>query len=777
MATNANLPAGAFITSLAGKRCTAIPKANPAAAQPTTAFFNLNSTSSASPVLPTTTESLRETVLPPPPQEAPSATSSIPPPVPPPVGNADNADVLDSRPTLDAGATPTQLTTSTESIVNLDIPPEETALSEPSPSESSVPAEAPADDSIASTSTANGPAAPTTESSLDSITTDPAIQETPTAGGNAAVSMEIPPTSTSATVSSLVQDNPGVASPSSTVEAARVTEASSNNTRMTVAVAGGVVGGLALLSLAAFLIFFLRRRSKRRRRSTMLTSMFGDPNYRRREKQGAYTIDRTSLGPTPVSEKVKGSIVSGYKRARGRFSNIVHSRSDSPRPTVDLDRGTSQFGPPLSAASSLPSRSSSRADYDDADPTLKERFFGWWGRLGRSGPPKSSRADNDPFAAAGRSIRRVSRERVDPPKNAQPDFLTLLKMDEEAAVATAAQETGPGSRNGADGNQKRRSTIAGQEHFLGGLGLDFESAIGNSPFSDANAIKHDSSDAGSSVRHDSATIPPLALAKGDNADNANNSNPFSDSHAITGGAGGPPMLPLSNSNNGGGPATYVQDLRRSRGRSINTNNVATMATTKRMTRDSNTNYPFNNNNRTSGMSDDSVDMYRRNTKFRSDPFDLDRPELFSSSSSSLAASRGRPGSRTSGGSVTAGPGIARGNSQRSGRFTGGVGVGVIPPRAVRTHTRAESYTSWTSRYSGYSEGDSDGNGNANANANANVNVNANGNGNGNGNGNRGRGRDTGILDGWSDPGPDVGPSAAAAGDKKGPSQGSVGMAL
>lgn len=442
-------------------------------------------------------------------------------------------------------------------------------------------------------------------------------------------------------------------------------------------------------------------------------------------------MDRTSLGPTPASEKLKNTFVFGFKRFRGRLSNITRGRSGSPHPTVDLDRGTSQFGPPQSSASSSRSRSSSRASRGDDDgSTAKGRFFGWWGRPSRSsgGAPKSNRSVNEPFAEA-RAIRRVSTEILAPIPQ-QPDFNMLLKMDEEAALKAAS-----------GGASMHRSTM-GPDHFLSGLGFDYVSAMGAGPFSDDNAIRpalHDGSNSSSSsVRHDSATIPPLAFSEGDDDDGR--SNPFSDVNAV-------------GNAKSGGPTNYVQDLRRSRGRSAttsklgNSNNYAAATTAKRSNTNNNhrrsSSYGFinnhNNNNRESRASIDSVDMvYKRNTKFRSDPFDLDRPELLSAHSS-------------------------RAGSQDSSRYSGTGGVRA-PPRA-RAHSRGASSSSrvgsWTSEYSGISEEDDSSsetalaitttantlaNARARASASANV-VNVKRN--------TTKAADAGF-DGWSGPGPDVG---------------------
>ncbi|KAK7752125.1 hypothetical protein SLS62_005869 [Diatrype stigma] len=796
MATNANLPAGQFITSLGGKRCTAIPKTAPAAAQPTTALPG--TPPAASPAAPSPTEALptpaapAEAVPPPPPpaEEAPpAATSPIAPPAdtgaatttptpaapaeavppPPPAEEAPPADTgaITTTPAPAAGAPATEPapapapspSPSPDTTNGQDGSFIEAAPSTPSQSEEASPGQqepdmlvqsAPTDTDVAPTSTADVPAPAATETDLGATAaSDATVQTTPsiTAADGAAASMTMPSTLVSSTTAP-AQNTAGLGAPSNSAEAegaaGPTAAAPFNNTMTTAAIAGAVVGGLAILSLLGFLIFFLRRRSKRRRRSTLLTSMFGDPGFRGGEKgavaaspssstAGAYTINRTSLGPTPASEKLKNSVVFGFKRFRGRLSNITHGRSGSPHPTVDLDRGTSQFGPPQSSASSSRSRSSSRSAYVDGNDntTAKERFLGWWGRLSRSGPPKSNRSVNEPFAEA-RAIRRVSNE-ILAPKPQQPDFNTLLKMDEEAA------------QRAADGTSKHRSTM-GSDHFLGGLGFDYVSAMGAGPVSDDKALEPPSQlGRGSSVRHDSATIPPLAFP---NDDDDGRINPFSDANAV----------------GSGGPTTYVQDLRRSRGRSATTSNLGNnYAAAVMAARKSNNNnrrsssYGFisntnnynnsnsnNHNNRESGMSVDSVDMaYKRNTKFRSDPFDLDRPELFSASSS-------RAGSR---------------DSRRRSSSVGTAGVR-FPPRA-RAHSRGASSSrvgSWTSEYSAISEEDSGAtalaitttaNTLANARARASAGARASVNVVHVKRNTRGPVADAGF-DGWSEPGPDVG---------------------
>ena len=669
------------------------------------------------------------------------------------------------------------------------------------------------DGGASSPSTTDDELVDATSGVADVITDDPNMQGMPTAGGNAAVAMDVPlasspttseegPTETATETapetpaetpldaplpsaeggSNSGSDTGSGASETGTMEA-MAGSGGPSSTRTTAAVAGGVVGGVALLSLGIFLIWFLRRRRERRRRSTMLTSMFGDPGFGRGEKgvgssggggsggSGGYQINRTSLGPTPVSEKVKDSIVSTYQRMRGRLPMIAGSRSPSPGPTVDLDRGTSQFGPPppaVTAMATAGSRADSRfSDYDGYKPTAKERLVGWWGRVGRSGPPKSSRTDNDPFAmggGGGKTRGAASNANA----NVQPDFNTLLRMDEDAA-----------RRGLASG--RRQSTTA---HFLGGLAFDFDgpsagSGTGNAkanananPFSDDNATRRDSSD---STRHESATIPPLAYGERSAARDQAARDPFSDANAIGASNGIGIGIGIAGGK-GSGPATYVQDLRRSRGRSVSADhsNNLNLNSNNNSGSGGNYNYPFrgsvssigssrrassvgnaaaagassgagNSGAGNNGAAHYSSLFVKRSTKFRSDPFDLDRPELLSSSS--------RDGSRD----ISSGSGAATGSGETIG--TGVCGGGIngnyatvekAPPvpAPMTAHLRGPSYASWTSRYSGVSE----------------------------------EGAGDGFDDLWSDPGPDVGPAAAkTSGSGSGPgkrnSQTSVGKAL
>ncbi|KAI1294463.1 hypothetical protein F5Y03DRAFT_315987 [Xylaria venustula] len=406
------------------------------------------------------------------------------------------------------------------------------------------------------------------------------------------------------------------------------TSGTATSTQTTVAVAGGVIGGLALISIIAFLFWFWRKRLMKKRRSTLLTPLSTDAAYRGREK-GPYIMNRTSLGPTTIPEKVRALVGYNYQRLRGRVNNLV---ARSPQPSVDLNRGNSQFGLPDTPAS----RSSSRAGATSNETmTAKSRFVDWWGRLTEDSnlnwklrnEPKNGRPNNGAYTSMSGAMQSTRR-------GSQPDFLALLSREEKQ------QRRGSGSDNAGGSNNPRRSQSLGNDHFLGGLGLNFDT---DNPFADSNVMSHDS-----------AKVMPLAVSAG------GTSNPFSDANAISG-----PAKPTNNSTVGG-PTTYVQNIRRSRGYSTSAANarpsMATPATR------------MSSVYRESSISVETADT-RRN-RFRSDPFDLDRPEL-------LAQSPGPDTRRAA-------------ESERDSRYSRqGNGRG-LPNMPRPTHTRNESITS---RYS------------------------------------------------------------------------------
>ncbi|KAI0880975.1 uncharacterized protein GGS22DRAFT_173887 [Annulohypoxylon maeteangense] len=449
-------------------------------------------------------------------------------------------------------------------------------------------------------------------------------------------------------------------------------------TQQTIAIAGGVVGGVIFISSLAFLIWIWRKRKMHGRRSTLLTPLSPDATFRDREKD-PYLIDRSSLGPTPMSEKLWAVVGMKYKRLRGRVNDIV-ARSNSPSPSVNLDRGNSQFGP-LDGAHS---RNNSNAGIIGGPPTTKGRFVDWWGRLAEDGnfnwrlrhESKADAINNESY-----SVPKSTGNNNAPRVPSQPDFLTLLNMDDRQLEQAARV------RNSVRGSQRRSISMGNEQHFLGGLGLNFDD-----PFSDVNAIGNNT-----------AKAKPVVVSAAN--------NPFSDANAIA--------APSAVAN--GGLATYVQNVRRSRGHSVNGGGISRQPSNAgtRM------NSAMNSMYRESNASISTVGT-RRN-KFRSDPFDLDRPDLLSANSSFDATVR------------------------ESSRSSKGAPV-PVPNTPRQAHVRTESFTSkYSSGVSGVSM----------------------------------------SMSQWSDPGPDVGPAAArytptpdngiARRDsdtrRSGGSQGSVGKAL
>jgi hypothetical protein len=384
------------------------------------------------------------------------------------------------------------------------------------------------------------------------------------------------------------------------------------------------------MGLAAFFIWFWKRRVVKKRRSTLLTPLSIDPG----EKDG-YVITRGSIGPTPMAEKLRAAVNYNVGKIRTGLGGIFPGGRD--RRGVNMDRGNSQFMDPVSTHSRNSSSVMSSPVLGRSAPTSKGGIAGWWtgvtgaaaGAFAALGRPRKESMSSVPFTAARNEPNEKGMGKP------QTDFLTLLSMDDGQLDQEAQRRRLSVNR--------RTSSTGSAGSFFGGLNLNFS----DDPFSDIN-----------SLAHTSAKPAPL--------------NPFSDSNAIP------------------KPATYVADIRRSRGASVSAPRAPST-----VYRDSVS----------------SVESFAtRRNKFRSDPFDLERPEL-------LANARQAKVSITSSTAATAA------SSDRSSRLSGGVGTGDIR-RPAGAHHRTESFTSKYS--SGASLGD------------------------------------------WSDPGPDVGPAASRTAAWEGP---------
>ena len=627
MSTSSALPVGAFFTTINGKKCTAIPRST--ASSSSTAAKNTNAVSAAAAdtsVSTSTTSSSLVTVT----STSSSSTSTLsstsiaqPTEVLTPV-LVPNPAVVQEPPL--AALSPVAATTATNDSSN-NIPPA-VAPSQTSPSQV---AQQPVigssqTDSSTIASAAVGVAAASQQQGAvaPEATSAPALSDVPAAAPLFTTIGTAAPSSDSAAAAAAATDTNG----STNSAVSSVPNSSGNAVQSTVAVAGGVIGGVVAISLIAFVVWWWRRRVMRRRRSTLLTPLTTD------EKE-AYVINRGSIGPTPMTERIRATFDYNVKRIRGRMSHLV-TKSTSSSPAVNMNRGNSQFMEPVSTHS----RASSATTGIGATETTKDRFKDWLSRIGGgmrfNWRLRSNRFEStEPF-----SSMRGMQQKKSVPLGAQPDFLTLLSMDEGELDREAQRRRN--SRSGRNGSA---------DNFLGGLNLNFGG--GEDPFSDDNALAHRSAKPG-----------PLIVSQPN--------NPFSDDNAIRNPA---PTVPK--------PTTYVADIRRSRAPSTSGNRAPSTVY------------------RDSAATVESFGA-RRN-KFRSDPFDLERPELL------LAGARDAKNSITSSTAGTAG-----GSEPRHSRLSGGVGTGTIR-KPTGAHTRSESFSSKYS--SGVSMGD------------------------------------------WSDPGPDVGPGS------------------
>ncbi|KAH6653755.1 hypothetical protein BKA67DRAFT_259650 [Truncatella angustata] len=524
MATNANLPAGAFITSLGGKRLQATTTQAAAPAIPP----------AVAPVLTDTTTTA-----------AAVTTTAAPPPPPPPL----------QQQTLIS-------TTGSTSVAEIV--------------------------SSASAVETSAAIAPTSE-----VGTSIIADLTSATAGNAALLT---------TIGTGTQATPGQAeatdSSSEPTATSAVSDDSGISTKTTIAVVGGVVGGVVAIALIAFLIWFWQKRIRQKRRSTLLTPLGPESGFGSAREKIPYSNSRNSIGPTTVSEKLKALVGSNVRKIRGRFGG--HSPSGS----VNLNRGNSQY---------MEGMTHSRDNSADMGGSAKDRLLGFFGRS----DDKPGRGGLKDGPSTGRGMKGAKAR-----PGSQPDFLTLLSMDDKQLSA----QTNNGRTSMS--NPRRSQSAGSNDHFLGSLNLNFDAA---NPFSDANIMDRES-----------AKPRPLVITNPD--------NPFSDANAV--------QQPVAAKQTG--PTTYVQNIRRSRGTSVG----------GAMTRPPSTDAP--SMWRESGTS--VASFATRRNKFRSDPFDLDRPELLSSS---VGAQVPLPATRNS----------------RTGSLRGS-GV-PLPPNPA--HTRAESLSS--SKYS------------------------------------------------------------------------------
>lgn len=437
---------------------------------------------------------------------------------------------------------------------------------------------------------------------------------------------------------------PGSVPTSGTSTAGGISSTDSNGSGSTLKVAGGVIGAVALISLLAFLIWFWRRRLAKKRRDTLLTPLSPDPSFSRElQNERPYRIQPGSIGPTPRMTKAKAALRAQYGQVVGRFNTMKRSTSvrshasHSTGPSVDMNRGNSQFmdTPPITGRDRKNSSALSGFDEDDSDLSMKERIMELWTRVTGSGKQNLPGDEkNDIFAARG--IRPNMREKPEPssrPLANKPDFLTLLNMDDGELDREAQRRRMSRTRGGSEGSG------------VGALNLDF----GANPFSDANAITSNQSRNG----------PPLASGP---------NNPFTDANAI--------QLPK--------PSTYIDGIRRSRNQSMGSSDLSKMYGLGGLRVVNEGSRPPSGATglpRTASQySDASFESFvTKRDKFRSDPFDLE--QLASQASGSIPGYTPRP---------------SMGNSNYNSIYQYD---SVARPNAARLTTASSKYTSGFSQAS------------------------------------------------------------------------------
>ncbi|KUI71922.1 hypothetical protein VM1G_07891 [Cytospora mali] len=468
MSTSPNLPVGAFITTLGGKRCTAVPRTVVSSTQATTSTSTSTSSSSSSS---STTSSFSpsssySSYLASSSSSSSSSASSSPSSLSTST-SASEAQVLEPPQVQMTTAAPLTVATSVEATTSSTSIAQSSTISSSTDTIASItvvsqPQASVADTSIAVLSTSVTAAlatAPTTTSASLFMVATPSQSElasssdtTVLAGTSTTVGLGLGTTSSSAQG---LYSADATASGVTDVPASGIGSSSNYGSRSAIALAGGVIGGLAFAGLLAFLIWFWRRRMQKRR-STLLTPLTADPSLGKEEKEG-YVIQRDSIGPTPFSTQVKAAVRLQYNRIRGRNSRSVSSVRD------------------------------------DKDMTNQGRIMKVWAALG--GPPRRGRwwnkNKNDTFATRG-SIK----EREDPRSRTNTNKPSLFTKGGELDSEAQRRQL-----------SRTRGTSVGTA--LGGLDLNFS----EDPFNDVNA-----------TTHISANPPPL-FATGAN-------NPFSDANAI-----------------------------------------------------------------------------------------------------------------------------------------------------------------------------------------------------------------------------------------------------
>ncbi|RDL32509.1 uncharacterized protein BP5553_08965 [Venustampulla echinocandica] len=600
-----NLPAGFFITSLNGQRCTAIPKAlgaaNSDAAAAAAAVAAVTATSQMQQLAQVTASSSQvQTTLP----DVP--LSSVAPP-----------SSIEIASTTQPTSTSIPAITPAPPIINTSTPE---AQASPSPISS---AASPASKGTTPTRSSSTPLANTLKSE---VRASPTPSSVPNGSENALQSLQ-----------SLAMSIPSAAAtptPASLSTESATGDDISLNPRLTAApVVGGVLGAAAAIAGLAFLFWFLRKRRKAGRQSLLTPLSTG-------RDSAFYPRDDNEVGSSSYNEKWRSGVGSqgnpfGAAASKlklgvaGVGASLKSKLVKNDTPSVNLNRGNSQFlDGPISQHSrnnSVLSGSGGNLTVKDRLDTLLDRFrekFSFNQRVRKANEP------SDPFEAARGMTEKQARL-----NNPQPDFSQLLGMDDRELQLQAER-----SRAALAKTQSGASLPP-----LGSLGLNFGS---NDPFADP--IK--------ATGPNEQNIPwkPSKAATGGRSGDAydSNSNPFEDPVSQTSNPFADPTSQRRPSISN--PNTYVADIRRSRGQSVDTTNRRPSGAyrpqsnmTGAVSRYPSSIAPSRDSYRDTIFS--SFSGNARKGKGRSDPFDLERPELWRRNNFNNRTSTRQRGTTMSGG--------------------------------------------------------------------------------------------------------------------------------
>jgi hypothetical protein len=573
-----SLPAGASITSIGGKRCTAIPRV--AAAVNTSSNFSVTpaaaavaATSPAAAAVALANSSTVQAVVGSSSSNVPVAAAAVEPSI------------------SQSSSVPAALLTSTQSAISTP------STSNPDANQAIVPTTTSATDQVVAApqsvlSTPTPTYSPITSPKHASnaratiVGTDSSLTQIPT---SQSVYSNQPMASNQAVATTIGHNYPTQAGEGPSQSSGMAVASMSSSSKANIgSVMGGITGGVALIGILAFL--WWRCIKRRKSRDSLLTPLNGSFD-RRGEK---YEIDGDSLGPTPLGKRWKaqaGGFCSRLRMDLVDWGSAVKSkfarRSDAP--SVNMNRGNSQFLEPIQQHSRT---NSAATGGHEAILTTRDRLADWWQRLTEdvNFNWRLRQKANDPLdhftATRNMSDREAQRNHV------SPSFSQFLVMkDHELRQAT-------------ERHRRSQSTVTLPQ--LGSLGLEFNSM--SNPFADP-------------FPNVQPTIPNISKPPG-----ALTSNPFAN--------------PISKSNS----SDYVSNVRRSRGLSqpvpknpgpttrlsSHTGVKATNASRHPSVTAPSSRYPSTIRTSQDTYRDtvlSALSISGRNVKGRSDPFDLDRPDL------------------------------------------------------------------------------------------------------------------------------------------------------